>query len=148
MTVQELAWAAGLFEGEGTIAIARPRAGIRRTSRHLGALTVSVASTDTEITAFFKARWSGSLRHDKREGRPQHADAFTWSLSAGRAAAFLRELLPYLRRTRVREKAWTAIAFQEQKSRQSSVVRSPAYQQLQHEFYARMRDLNRRGRPE
>lgn len=132
----ELAWAAGLFEGEGSVRINgfRPNA--------LGALSVELANCDMEIIEFFRARWGGAVRTAKL--KPPRRQAYYWRLAARQAAAFLEELRPYLRTARYRARADLAIVYQFQKVN-SRENRTPAYRDRQQAFYEEMAALNIRG---
>jgi len=136
-SVQELAWAAGIFEGEGTIRINRPN------KHDLGHLAVSIVSTDPQVVEFFMARWPGYHKRATGLG-PRQKPAWVWAVASRKAAAFLREVLPYFRRNLVRERAWTALVFQESKA-MGSANRSLAYREEQFNAYHWMRELNVRG---
>lgn len=134
---QELAWAAGLFEGEGTIRINKA------TKRNLGALVVSVVSTDAQITDFFQARWPGHMKQGTGLTERQRP-AWVWVIAARQAAAFIREVLPYFRRDVVRERSWLGLEFQDQKLA-GRANRSDEYREQQWSYYLQMRELNLRG---
>ena len=97
----DCSWAAGLFEGEGTISLSRLRK--RRTTL----MRVTVVSTDRSVVRFFETRWPGTVvshRPDTRNGRARLA--YVWSLSSCDAIeGFLLDLRPHLRTARVRRKA-------------------------------------------
>jgi hypothetical protein len=137
MSPQELAWAAGLFEGEGTIRINRP------TRRNLGTLVVSVVNTDRQVVDFFQARWPGYMKPATGLG-PNARPAWVWVSAAREASGFLRQVLPYLRRDRVRERAWSGLAFQDHK-RSDRSNRTEAYREEDFNAYLWMRELNARG---
>lgn len=94
-------WAAGLFEGEGTISLSRCKG--KRTS----VARVTVVSTDRAIVRFFVDRWPGcvcSHTPDTRNGRARKA--YVWAISSCDAIeGFLRDIRPFLRTARVRRKA-------------------------------------------
>jgi hypothetical protein len=87
MSSFELAWAAGLFEGEGTVRINVP------TRRNCGALLVSVVNTDREVIDFFQRRWPGYMKTAHRPSL-RHRPAWVWVVAAHRAAAFLGAIRP------------------------------------------------------
>src|SRR5712692_947363 len=110
MNDDELNWAAGMFEGEGTIRIAKnwsPK-GERTYS-----LQCMVSNTDHSIIDFFNDRWPGGNRPERPRGnqRPQRR----WVVSGKQAEAFLRKLRPHLRTNRVLKKVNVAFLFQIQK---------------------------------
>lgn len=94
--IATLAYAAGLFDGEGSIIIRK------RTQRGCLApvysLHVSVANTDLPIIEWLQEAWPGHLCKTglpAKAGR-RHA-AWKWNLTSRIAAAFLRDVQPYLR---------------------------------------------------
>lgn len=136
MTPLDLAWAAGLFEGEGSIRINVP------TRRNLGALLVDVVNTDEHIVNFFHSGWGGHLKRTAAKGNRK---AFwTWRAAALMAARFLREIAPYLRSPRLRERLSVALEFQAQKTT-THANRQSVYRIRQVAYYERMKHLNRRG---
>jgi hypothetical protein len=136
-TPEELAWAAGLFEGEGTIRINKPG------KRSLGILVCSVVNTDLSVVEFFQARWQGymksatGLRSDERP-------AWVWVVGAKKAESFLETILPYIHTERVWTKAQVAFAFQELKSLPPS-QRPLDYTEQSWRFYRGMKAMNVRG---
>lgn len=131
----EMAWAAGLFEGEGSVMIRRPG------NRHLGVLTVSVVNTDTQIVAFFQERWPGYCKRATGQ-RPEQRPAWVWLIAARQAAAFLDDITPYLRSDRVRRKAALALEFQDARR---WGARGEAYRAASWDYYRQMLALNQRG---
>lgn len=141
MTDLELAWAAGLFEGEGTVRINKP------SLRSWGAVCVSVVNTDRQILDWFQARWPGYMKAATGL-QPNHREAWVWVIAARQAIAFLRELRPFIVRDAVREKIDHAIAFQEQKRngvRWMEPAERYAYAEDQWNAYWWMAELNKRG---
>jgi hypothetical protein len=137
LTEVELAWAAGLFEGEGAIKI-------DRASAYQCRLMVALRMTDLDIVCFFHERWGGSFGPHKV--RPECRPQWSWAVVSRMAGAFLEDVSPYFRSPRVREKAAVALAFQGQKragNRTASEFNQ--YRSEQWAYWAEMRDLNRRG---
>lgn len=137
-TVAELAWAAGMFEGEGSVRIST------RTTRNAGALLVDMVNVQPEVTAFFLERWGGIRKHVKVP--PPRRDYWRWQLSARQAAAFLVQITPYLRTPVYRERADLAIEYQAQKSTDQRVNRTAGYAAEQDRYFLAMKRLNVRGR--
>jgi len=138
LTERELAWAAGLFEGEGTIRINKA------TRSNLGHLVACVVNTDRQILEFFAARWGGRVNRHSLAG-PNAKPAWYWTVGAGRAAAFIRDILPFLLTDRVRQKASVGVRFQDGKSRDPGVNRTIEYAEAQWCDYMWMAELNARG---
>src|SRR5215472_313487 len=91
LTEVEKAYAAGLFDGEGSILIDKPR----RTKGHT--LWVQVAMREPTAVTWLQERWPASLRPTTK--RPKGRDAFVcwyWRRYTSAAAAFLSDILPYL----------------------------------------------------
>jgi hypothetical protein len=105
----EKAYAAGLFDGEGSIIIDKPRRGKGHT------LMVTLAMREPAAVTWLQDRWSGSLCPATR--RPKGRDAFVcwyWRRYTSAAAAFLSDILPYLLVKQAQ--AQLAIEFQSHKS--------------------------------
>lgn len=100
----ELAWAAGLFEGEGTFTLAR----VRRDGRpELTYARASVVSTDRDVVERFHAAMGvGSITVEKRRERG-HKDLYKWGVQSRAgfkvAANKLRPWLCARRRARLAE---------------------------------------------
>jgi len=91
-------YAAGFFDGEGCVII--------RDCKPCLKLMVTIVQKDTRPLEFMQARWGGNLCH-KKDG------ASVLSLSCRKAAAFLRDVLPFL--IVKKEVAQIGIAFQERR---------------------------------
>jgi hypothetical protein len=133
----ELAWAAGLFEGEGTISINKAH------TNHLSTLRCMVGNTDIEVVQFFLQRWGGHWHEIKASGNKR--TAWKWSVAATKAAKFIGDIAPYLRTERVKVKATLGLEFQAQKSVCYKTRRSKEYRATQFSYYLRMKELNVRG---
>jgi hypothetical protein len=102
----DCAWAAGHFEGEGTVTLTR--AGRIMYVRP----QVSLSSTDVVNVEFFHERWPGY----RRSFTPKRATgnvqvAHVWNLNSGeRIQAFLLDILPQIRTARVRAKIEIVLA--------------------------------------
>ena len=134
MTEAELAWAAGFFDGEGTVRISKPM------PRNTGALLVSMANTDYQTVEWFQQRWPGYVKPYKPVLRKRQA--WRWQIGATKAAAFLVAIRPFVVRDAMREKIDYALAFQAQKR---AGVSSDEYCEQQWIAYWWMGKLNQRG---
>jgi len=138
---RELAWAAGLFEGEGTIRINKA------TGRNRGGvLHCSVVNTDRSVVEFFQDRWPGYCKAVRPV--PGHKQAWVWTVAARKAERFIRDLLPYLFTERMWTKAQWGLTYQDTKQvgrRRLRAEEVDDYLALQEHFYSVMCDLNRRG---
>lgn len=141
-TEVERAWAAGLFEGEGTVTYSAVDDGAHTR------LYVYVANTDFEVVAFFQERWPGAGIRRRVHTNPNYRDFYAWRISSMRAAAFLREIQPFLRTERVRAKV--ALALEAEAARRlggfTSAEDVEQYRALFDSYRERLRAMNRRGR--
>ena len=85
------AYTAGLFDGEGTVTLARKNKGdpFRRPS-------VSISNTAMELLGFLKERYGGSIC-SKRNYKEHHLPSFTWGLRETKCLAFLSDIIPHVR---------------------------------------------------
>lgn len=95
MTVE---YAAGFFDGEGCVYIRDCKPGLK--------LGVTIVQNDTRPLVIMQARWGGGISHKKEGGS-------VLSLHCTKAAAFLRDILPFL--IVKKEVAQLGIAFQERR---------------------------------
>lgn len=138
----ELAWAAGLFEGEGTVRINKP------TRRNLGHLAVSVVNTDRQVVDFFQARWPGYMKAATGLDPTRQRPAWVWCIAARKAADFLAAIRPFVVRDKVRVKIDHGIYFQGQKKPYNAKrTAQEAYDYAEDQWcaYWWMCELNTRG---
>jgi hypothetical protein len=86
-----LLYAAGLFDGEGSINLSRK-------VNELGVLRTSLASTSPSLTSFMADNFGGAVYEVKTRG-PRQAST-EWVLQGRKAVAFVVEIAPYLREVR------------------------------------------------
>jgi hypothetical protein len=137
LSVAELAWAAGMFEGEGSIRIST------HTHTNKGLLVCDMVNVQPEVTAFFHERWGGYHR-GVRVPAPRRS-YWRWRIAARQVLPFLEGIRPHLRTAHYKEKADLALEYQGQKTSRRSINRTPEYAAAQVRYYERMRDLNVRG---
>lgn len=101
------AWAAGHFEGEGTIFLSTH--GTRNRSTRV---IVCLTSTDRQTIEWFQATWPGCFRSTQPRSKNDNAKrAYIWTLNASEPVeCFLRDILPFVRTDRVRAKVDLALA--------------------------------------
>ena len=134
-SVSLLAWAAGTFEGEGTVTITR--SGARGYTRPMVMLT----STDPEMVNVFNVRWPGRIYAHQPKGNSKVAH--TWSLNVRPAIArFLWDISPFLKTDRVRRKAELVL---EDIGARIQGAKGPGYLAECHERREEIRALNKRG---
>ena len=137
----DLSWAAGLFEGEGTITLIRVKS---QKNDYLTESKITVGNTDYQIVGFFQQHWGGWIStKGKKKGRKQH---FEWAITGNQTWIVLTDLLAYFRTDRVREKARLLIEVEEFRKRsprfgeESKQTQTKLWEHLQ-----RIRALNKRG---
>lgn len=85
MNETEVAWSAGLVEGEGCLIQSA------KTS-----ITIQVHMTDLDVLEKLKDIWEGNLYTVNRsDAKPHWKPSWVWTLSGARAALMLELLLPY-----------------------------------------------------
>jgi len=89
MVDTELAYAAGLFDGEGSISL------VRQKNNRSHSPQVAVASNDYEVLEWFQKRFGGSIV-TKQPRMPTHSVSYDWRLTDRRALTFLQLIRPYL----------------------------------------------------
>lgn len=133
----ELAWAAGHFEGEGTISISSERR--HGYARPLAAL----ASTDRQVIDLFSTWWPTSIAGKKpRFPTPRARAVYRWEInSAMKVRAFIDQITPFLRTTRCRDKFAVVSEFTDK-------VLAPhtgKVKQRHPDYITRIRAMNQRG---
>lgn len=110
-TIADLAWAAGIIDGEGSIFIMKQsRKDRERDVNYI--LRVAVESTDPYMSQeLLKIFPEGALFSSSRDKRANNSDTLKWQINGRKAVSVLKELLPFLRVKH--EQAQLAIRFQE-----------------------------------
>ncbi len=134
----EMSWAAGLFEGEGTITI-----GVRK-SDETYRLICTVANTDKSVLTFFHDRFDGWLQpaYGKRPGRKP---AWSWTVAGPRAEKFLMAVRRYVMTERVMRKLCIGMMFRACQSVRKRDWLRKDYKPKQRALYFDMKELNKRG---
>jgi hypothetical protein len=89
MVDTELAHAAGLFDGEGSISL------VRQNNNRSHSPQVAVASNDYEVLEWLQNRFGGSIV-TKQPRKSTHSVSYDWRLTDRRALLFLQLIRPYL----------------------------------------------------
>lgn len=103
----DLAYAAGLIDGEGCIQICKHRHSKYLVGYHYE-LTVRVAMADAEPILWLKQTFGGSLLYSPKKGN--NKGMYRWSVSPRLAVKCLNAILPYLKAKRTQ--AEIALEFQ------------------------------------
>lgn len=117
----ELAYFAGLFDGEGTIGISRHKPSQRRVSMQ-HSFRCAVAVTDEQMAKDFLIFGGSVCKKHHFPKHPKWKPQWTWSISCNQAKEFLLLLLPYLRLKE--NQAKLAIEFQNYRHRNNLAYHS------------------------
>lgn len=140
----ELAYMAGIIDGEGTISL-HVHGSMGGTSMRVGRVTlfVSVPNTSMALMRWIADRWPASIsRLLRSEKEPNKKMAYRWALNANNALHFLDEVYPYLLIKRPQAKL--AIRFQRYLQYKGK-IRGERQTRLQQEFALAVKRLNHRG---
>ncbi len=92
MNKVQLAYAAGIMDGEGNIGIVKRQWSKRNDKYHL---QVRVTMCDREIPEWFQSHFGGGLSIRKRTNL-NHRPVYTWQISHRSCIPMLKAILPYL----------------------------------------------------
>lgn len=92
-TPEDCAYAAGFFDGEGTVFIAINR-GAKGARGPIYNMRVTAAQVDPTPLAWLQERWGGSLA--ERRPRGSQRLSYVWNCFARQAARFLTDVRPFL----------------------------------------------------
>lgn len=138
-TLTDISWAAGLFEGEGTIRIARTK----RENSISYILTLSMTMTDKQCVETFVEIIDGWYSNHHLETETKKA-SYICMLHSQRASKAIEQMSPFFKSDRVKEKAKLGLEFQNQKV-VGYPARDPDYKIAQEKYFNMMKTLNRRG---
>lgn len=102
-----VAWAAGLFEGEGTFAI---------DYQNGHAKGLSITSTDRDVLERIMENFGGSIYNNSRVGYKTHwKDSYKWIIRSSYAEVFCKLILPYLcKRRKQKAEEWLKLRFEKE----------------------------------
>ena len=142
ITVAELAWLAGIIDGEGSIFVMKQKRKDReRTFNYL--LRVAVSSTDPIMAkeCFLITEDGDYFSHiEKREGQ---SNTLKWSINGRKAAKVLKEILPFMKVKK--NQAEAAINFQETTKKHWKLMTPDDYKH-QEEFYYKLKQMKVDGK--
>jgi hypothetical protein len=93
-TLTDIAYAAGLFDGEGCIQICRRRGTRKGTFTHW--LEISIGNTCLAVLTWMKEKFGGRVTHNGERYTERNHRTWRWRASTSEAAAVLQLLLPFL----------------------------------------------------
>lgn len=135
----DLAYVAGLFDGEGCINL-RPRS---NTKKQTYELQVTLVSTNEWITQQLKFSFGGNVYYTPENFERNWKASWRWLTQAQNALRFLELVYPYLKLKK--PQAEIAIKFQKHKRRNAGGRFDESYFSLDEELYQAMKRLNKRG---
>lgn len=145
-TEQELAYMAGLFDGEGYVCLFFDKNYCPVSSgRSVAAayrLTVGITMIHEGVIRWFHSFWGGS--HAITKSRIKNAnwsDAWHWRISGNKAEEFLRVMYPYLRV----KKHQAALGFKFLQVRRQEIHKGTHRADGMKEIYNKLRSLNSKG---
>jgi hypothetical protein len=124
----DLAWAAGIFEGEGFVGIQVTK----RASGPRGTIRVGLGQIDRDLIETFHGWWGGSVSVGTPVGNRR--PSWLWRAVGTNAAACLTAIRPFMRVARVIEKVDFALAFHSRRTTDDHAA-----------YIAQMRTMNLRG---
>ena len=133
ISVEEIAYAAGLFDGEGCVSIYK--IGNRRLNCALY-LRAQIVMTDPRPLQWMKQRFGGSLTQRKRQ--KHYKVSFDWRLFSENALQFLELVRPFL--IVKKDQAELAIEFQKISRRNKRKKNNPD-NEVKLDLYGKVRDL-------
>jgi len=98
MNKHDILYAAGLFDGEGTVSLMRKMKKERRSP------VVSLSSTTRELVDFMKSTFGGTIINVTAR-RVHHRQAWHWQATHNRALEVLSQLYPYIREPEKKRRA-------------------------------------------
>lgn len=139
MKKEDLAYTAGIIDGEGCIGLHK------RGSRNGVYLSVSVGITDEWMCQWLKFAYGGGV-YIYYSKNPKWKNHWEWSVAGKRALDFLKLIYPYLRLKK--PQAEIAIKFQEEKiNRVRTRPLSKEVKVIEEAERILMAQLNKKGRP-
>lgn len=143
LTIAELAYAAGIIDGEGCITIKRTGVvGAKRRPRHIA--NVSVVNSCLLMVEWLHRTFGGSIFKRKRQSA-HHKETWAWDASAKIAVYVCEGVMPYL--IAKREQAEIVIDLMAG-PRLQAVSISLGELERREMLSKRIRDLNRKGDPQ
>ena len=156
MTNEELAYAAGIMDGEGSISLVKTKQR-NKPPKYLNhgnlsnpnginiryVLSVNVGMVDRQVPEWLYEQFGGHLyyRKGQKEG---WSNQCIWQITSRLALSFLEQVFPYLKVKRVQAK----IAIDFQRDRKVGVGLMSIEKQADTILYEAMRRLNQRGKVE
>jgi hypothetical protein len=138
----ELAYMAGIIDGEGTICITKTNGGTRSIAKNFDVLVVVNMTRPTPLD-FIAKRFGGTVTRRER-GSKNYAAIFRWFACANRARKFLMAIRPFLHlKCKQADIALKYLTLK--RGRKGSTPLTKAIIAAREKLYLRCKKLNRRG---
>ncbi len=138
--IEQLAYTAGIVDGEGSIFIAKHKSPRCKLGYTLD-MKVSVVNTDEWLTLWLESQYGG--RSYPKKLIDGNKPAFEWIISGSHALDFLEEIVPYL--CLKKHQAEIAISFQKKKHWGGRTLDNEAEMAIQEAERILLCSLNKRG---
>ncbi len=141
MKKTDLAYYAGIFDGEGTIGVyyqARKNSHLRVTYQ----LRVQLVSTDEWIIQSLRFAFGGNVIIEPRKENPKWATAYRWFLTRQQSLNFINAVIPYLRLKR--PQAELALKYQVHKT--NGGYKTKEYMDFETDYKKLFTELNKTGK--
>ena len=139
-TIADLAWAAGIIDGEGSIFVMKQgRKDRERTHNYI--MRVSVQSTDPYMSKeLCKLFPDGAVFTQEIDKRPNNSDTLKWQIQGRKAANVLKQIVPFMRVKH--EQAQLAIDFQAETKKHWRHMLNTDYE-LQEDYYFKLKQAKK-----
>jgi hypothetical protein len=143
ITIADLAYTAGIIDGEGSIMVKRSKENRPGRPTREYRIVVSVGNTNRLLLEWLLVRWEGSIKPYIRK-IPNCKPVYTWTLSAKSAVMFLKLIKDFL--VIKKDQAELALIFQTTVKSGGSWSRlTPETLQTREDCFNKMAILNKRG---
>lgn len=148
LTPTDLAWVAGIIDGEGYIGVNKKYYKIDNRPETISyVLRVCVKMTDKKTIEYIHELFNVGTITTSKNPTGNRRPTYGWVCSARKAKIILQRILPYL--ITKRERAKLAIEFVDRRSNHNDVIYhiAPKFETLQREFFYNLfKAMNRRGK--
>ena len=134
LTVAELAYAAGILDGEGCVSLEKTNGRPNKRGYRISLFAV-VSNTNESLLQWLKDKFGGQVRQYKR--REDRKACWVWRICAQQAAGFLEAVRPYL----IVKSSEVDLALEFQKEKVAGQPLTDKQDELQVSQYLRMREL-------
>jgi len=134
----DLAYAAGIIDGEGYIGIHKRKRKLRYSESLSYSLEVSVVMVEKEIPDWLRLKFGGSVR--KILKRKERKDVWCWDIWAKKARDFLIIIRPYLKIKQ--NQADLGIKFQEERWKSLGEIKSKESWNFEEKIYTNLKQLH------